>query len=117
MADQVVGTLDIVGGPGGEAYALRPASCVLARSLAANTAESITVPAVAASSTARYALFSCTGDFYANYTTTATVPGDTAITDATASELNPTMRFVSGVTTISVIAPSACILTVSFWRD
>ncbi len=112
MADQVVGTLDIVKGPGGEAYALRPATCVLARSLAASTAESITVP-----TGARFCLFSANGDFYANYTTTATVPGDTALADATASELNPAMRFISGVTTISVIAPAATIITAAFWRD
>ena len=110
MPDQTLNPLDIVGG--NLAYALRPATCVLARSLAANTAESVTVP-----SGARFALFSCTGDFYANYTTTATVPGDTAISDATASELNPSMRFISGVTTISVIAPAICVLTVAFWRD
>lgn len=110
MVDQVMKPLDIPGG--NMTYALRPATCVLARSLAASTAESITVP-----SGARFALFSATGDFYANYTTTATVPGDTAITDATASELNPAMRFISGVTTISVIATAAAVLTVAFWRD
>ncbi len=112
MADQVVGTLDIVKGPGGEAYALRPATCVLARALAANTAESITVP-----SGAKFCLLSATGDFYANYTTTATVPADTVLADATASELNPAMRYVPHVTTISVIAPSATVITASFWRD
>ena len=110
MPDQTLNRLDIVGGD--LAYALRPATCVLARSLAANTAESITVP-----TGARFALFSATGDFYANYTTTATVPGDTAIADATASELNPAMRWVSGVTTISVIAPATCVVTISFWVD
>ena len=110
MADQTLNRLDIVGG--NMAYALRPATCVLARSLAASTAESITVP-----TGARFALFSCSGDFYANYTTTATVPGDTVIADATASELNPAMRFISGITTISIIAPAACVVTLSIWTD
>lgn len=110
MADQTLNPLDIVRGE--QAYAIRPATCVLAKSLAASTAESITVP-----TGARFALFSATADFYANYTTTATVPGDTAISDATASELNPAMRFISGVTTISVIAPVATVLTIAFWRD
>lgn len=110
MADQTINRLDIVGG--NMAYALRPATCVLARSLAASTAESFTVP-----TGARFGLFSASGNFYANYTTTATVPGDTAITDATASELNPAMRFISGITTISVIAPVACVVTLSIWTD
>ena len=111
MADQTLGSFDVVGGAGGAAYALRPASCVLARALAASVAESITVPAGAV-----FALFSATGDVYANYTTTAAVPSDTAIADATASELNPAMRYVKGGTTISVISPASCVLTVSFWR-
>lgn len=110
MVDQVLPPLDIPGG--NMTFALRPSTCVLARSMAASTAESITVP-----TGARFVVFSATGDFYANYTTTATVPPDTAITDACASELNPSARFISGVTTISVIAPSATILTASFYRD
>jgi hypothetical protein len=110
MPDQTLNRLDVVGG--NISYALRPATCVLARELAANTAESITVPA-----NARFALFSATADIFVNYATTATVPGDTAVSDATASELNPSMRFVSGVTTISVISPEASVVTVSFWTD
>lgn len=111
MVDQVVGQISIVGGPGGDAFALKPATCVLARS-GITSAESVTVPTGAC-----YVLFSADGNFYANYTTTATVPGDTAITDATASELNPAMRYIKGVTTISLIAPSATNVTLSFWTD
>lgn len=106
MASGTVTYLQIRGGE--DAFAIRPADYVLSRSLAASTAESITVP-----TGGRYALFSATGDFYANYTTTATVPGD--VTNGQASELNPSMRFVQGVTTISVIAPADCVVTVSFW--
>ena len=112
MPDQTLNVLDIVGGPGGVAYALRPATCVLAKSLGVATAEDVTVP-----TGAKFCLFSATGDFYANYTTTATVPGDTAISAATASELNPGMRFISGVTTISIISSAAQVVTLSFWRD
>lgn len=80
----------------------------MARSLAAGVAESITVP-----SGAKYVVFSATADFYANYTTTATVPGD--VTDGTASELNPTGRIIQGVTTISVISADTCIITAAFY--
>lgn len=84
------------------------ATSVYSRSLAANTAEGITVPAGA-----NFAVFSATDDFYANYVTTATVPGD--VTDGTASELNPSIRNVSGVTTISVISSGTPIITVTFY--
>ena len=97
-------------------YALINPDFVLARSLAATTAESITVPTGPdGKSKASYVSFSSTCDFYANYSQTATVPGDT--TDGTASELNPMVRYLSGgVTTISVItAASSCIITASFY--
>lgn len=91
------------------AFAVTPSDCVMARSLAASTAESITVPTGAG-----IVLFSATGDFYANYTTTATVPGDT--TDGSASELNPGVRKVAAGATISVISPAACVITAAFYK-
>jgi hypothetical protein len=93
-----------------DSYSLRPSDYVLAKSLAAGVAESFTVP-----DNAKYVLFSATADFYANYTTTATVPGD--VTDGTASELNPALRILTSVTTISVIAPADCVITASFWTN
>lgn len=90
-------------------FLVPPSDCVLAKSLAASTAEDITVPSGAVG-----AVFSATADFYANYTTTATVPGD--VTDGSASELNPTTRDVTGVTTISVISPTTAIVTVAFYK-
>lgn len=116
MADQVPGPLDVV--RGAEAYALRPSKCVLARVLAANTAESFTVPT---SPRAKFVLFQAPQgvDFFANYTTTATVPSaDVVIADATASEQNPGMRFIpADCTAISVISASAMVITASFWTD
>lgn len=91
-------------------FALRAPDYVDAKALAANTAEAFTVP-----SNARYVVFSATGDFYVSYTTTATVPGDTS--DGTACELNPTIRYIPGVTTISVIAPATTILTAAYYRS
>lgn len=83
---------------------------VMARALAANTAESITVP-----SGARIVVLTCTENFYANPVTTAAVPGD--VTDGSASELNPQARSVVGVTTISVITAAAggAVLTAAFY--
>ena len=96
-----------------------PSNYILARALAANTAEDITVPAATAPTTARYVRLCGTVDFYYSTTTTATVPGDT--TDGTACELIPAGKvewlYISGVTTISVISAATCIVTASFFRD
>lgn len=83
---------------------------VMARSLAASTAEDITPPAGS-----RYVLFSGTADFYVQPYTTATVPGDT--TDGTASELNPSgYEFnTDNLPTFSVISAVACIVTAAFY--
>lgn len=80
-----------------------------ARVLAANTAEDITVP-----TGAKWAIFSANGDFYARVGGTATVPA-ADVTDGTASMLNPTLRNVEGVTTISVIASEARVVVVGFF--
>lgn len=89
-------------------FVIPPSDFVLSRALAADVAESFTVPAGA-----KYVVFSATGDFYANYSATATVPGD--VTNGSASELNPTARDVSGVATISIIAQAITIVTASFY--
>lgn len=93
-----------------ELACLPPSDSVMARALAANTAETITVPAGA-----EYVVFAGTADFYAAYGTgvTATVPGDT--TDGSASELNPTMRNIKGKRDISVISAATCIVTAAFY--
>lgn len=92
-------------------YALGMPTYVNARVLAANTAESFTVP-----TGAQFVSFASNCDFYANYTTTASVPGSD-ITDGSANELNPLVRIVDGaVTSISVItAATSCIITTSFY--
>ncbi len=82
---------------------------VNANSLAASVAESQTVP-----TGARWVLFSAACNFYANPTTTATVPGD--VTNGSASELNPSSWYVADVATISVIAPTACVITFAFYK-
>jgi hypothetical protein len=86
-----------------------PPTSVMARSLAASVAESIAVP-----SGAKYVIFGANGIFYAHCYTTATVPSDT--TDGTASEASPAgYELPAEVTTISVIAPAAAIVTAAFY--
>lgn len=89
-------------------FALPAPDYVLSRLLAASTAESFTVPAGA-----RFVVFSATADFYANYSTTATVPGD--VTDGSASELNPSVRDIQGVSAISIISAATPIVTAAFY--
>jgi hypothetical protein len=94
---------------GGLMVGFARANYILARSLAANTAESFTVP-----SGAQYVNFSATADYYVSFVTTATVPGDT--TDGSASVLNPGLRSIEGATTISVISAATCIITAEFFK-
>ena len=94
-------------------FGLPPSEYVQSVSLAASTAELIPVPA-----TAQFVLFSATCNFYANYSTTATVPGD--VTNGSASELNPTQRVLmlgsTRIAAISVISAAACVITASFYK-
>lgn len=90
--------------------AVPPASHIDARVLAANTAESHTVPAGS-----RIVVFSSTSDFYVNYTTTAAIPA-ADITNGSAPELNPSARILpSSVTTLSLISPTSCTVTMAFY--
>lgn len=90
--------------------ALRVPAYVDAKALGAGVAEAFAVP-----TGARYALFSSTTNFYAKYDGAATVPGDTA--DGSAAELNPATRYLGDqVSEISVIAPSAGVVTVMFYK-
>ncbi|MEF8758328.1 MAG: hypothetical protein V5B36_00950 [Candidatus Accumulibacter sp. UW25] len=75
-----------------------------------NVAESPTLPA-----DARFILFSSTADFYARVNGTASVPS-TDVTDGSASEINPTIRSLLGVTSLSLIAPANCTVSLSFYK-
>lgn len=91
----------------------QPPDWVDARVLAIATAERHTIP-----SGANFVSFSANGDFYALFGgsgVTAAIPGSDVI-DGTASEMNPMARKIpSGATHISLIAPAATIVTLSFW--
>lgn len=86
-----------------------------ARVLAAGVAETFQAPAGA-----KYVLFSGNADFYAKIaasSTAATVPA-ADITDGTAAELNPGMRTLPGDQAyISLIAPAATVVTLSFYGN
>lgn len=103
--------------------ALRCPDYVDSRVLAAGVAEAIAVPtrATAAGGTQRasHVLINSNADVYARYNsslagTAAAVPTD--ITNGTACELNPAIRFLgSSVAEISLISASACIVTAAFY--
>lgn len=93
----------------GEYFALPPSDYVNSVELTADQAESMAIP-----ETAKYAQFASTGDFYVNYSTDAAVPED--VSDGSAAEMNPTMRYVLGITRLSLVAPADCAVTVSFYK-
>lgn len=93
-------------------FIMRTPDYVDVRVLTAGVAVQHTIP-----TDARVVVFSADGDFYAAYGTnpTATVP-TIDVTDGTASEMNPTARFLKGQAKISLISADAAIITLSFFR-
>lgn len=92
--------------------ALRAPQYIQARILAANTAESITVP-----TNARFVVFAANCDFYVSYDADTAVVPSADVDDGTSNEMNPTVRYIPGLTSLSVISASACILTATFYRE
>lgn len=86
-----------------------PSAYIDARVLAANVAESHTIPA-----TATRVILSGTCNFYAKPGGTAAVPA-ADVTDGTASDLNPSGYTFSGQTAIGLIAAETCIVTLRFY--
>ena len=76
--------------------------------LLANIAESFTIPAGA-----NHVLFKGTGDFYVSANATATVPVDNQA--GTSAELNPSIRALTGVTSLSVISAAGITVTAAFY--
>lgn len=88
---------------------------VQARVLAANVAETMTVPAGT-----QLVIFASTCNFYAKVGNSAAVPA-ADVTDGTASELNPAAWYLAAATTattnITVItADATCILTAAAYK-
>lgn len=63
---------------------------------------------------ANYVLFSANGDFYYKRNGGAVVPSSD-VTNGSGPELNPTIRYIGGSTTISLISPSSCVITMAFY--
>jgi hypothetical protein len=62
--------------------------------------------------------FSATAPFYATFGTTSTTVVPTAnITNGTGAVLNPTIRSVNGISVIGLIAPTAAVVTVSYYNE
>ena len=81
-----------------------------ARVLEANVAETHNVPTGAV-----YCVFSATDNFYVNFTTTATVPG-ADVTTGVGSFLNPGTMKIQGLTSFSLISPTAAVVTMAFFK-
>jgi hypothetical protein len=98
---------------GRQTFARKPSVHVDARVLGIATRESYTLP-----SGAKFVIFSANGDFYAkpdDGASNVAVPG-ADVTDGTAGELNPLVWNVEGATSIGLIAPAACIVTMAVYK-
>lgn len=94
---------------GQSTFAVPFSDTINVQTLAPTVAESVTIP-----SGAKYVVFSSSADFYARINAAATIPvGD--VTDGSGSEMNPSIRQLRDVTTLSVISPSACTITLAFY--
>lgn len=87
--------------------------------LTASTAKTITVPTFTNSAggqtAARKCVLSFDADIFVNWGTTATIPaGDT--TDGTGSELNPTARTLSNISSFSIISAAAAKGSIAWYR-
>ena len=87
--------------------------------LTANTAKTITVPTFPNSANVQTPAKKCVINFdaniWVNWGTTATIPsGDTI--DGTGSELNPSARTLSGVTSFSIISGAAAKGSIAWYR-
>jgi hypothetical protein len=84
--------------------------------LTANVSATQAVPKNAAGASATWVVFSANCNFFALPGATAAVPGSTT-TDGSASMQNPAAWNISNsVTQITVIAPTACVVTLSFYQ-
>ena len=78
--------------------------------LAAGTAKAVIVPTAAV-----FAVFLATGTFYARWGGGAAAVPAADVTDGTGAEVNPTVRSVAGVASLSLIAPAACVVAVAWY--
>ena len=60
------------------------------------------------------AVFSANGDFWANYDISIAAIPSADITDGTAPEFKPTVRLIDDVTTLHLMAPANCLVSILF---
>ncbi len=98
-----------IGAQGQATGAINTTDTYYAGELAAATNQSVTLPA-----NANICVFSANGDFYVRYDgTAATVP--TGAIAASTVDLNPSVRDVSNLTTLNIIAPATTKITLAFY--
>jgi len=103
-------------GKGSQTFALIHSDAINAVILAAATAKSITIP-----TGSKFVILNALDSYgasvgiYLNVGSTAEIPaGD--VTDGSASEINPGVRYIAGATTVSVISPVACYVSAAFYN-
>jgi hypothetical protein len=82
------------------------------RSLAANTAETETPPSGAA-----YVVFKCDQDFWVCWSGGSAVVPASDVSDGTGSELNPTERYIVGISTFSIISAAASSISMAYYAE
>lgn len=112
----MAGSLDSLNVTADGAFAptIRPTTYTAVRTLAADTAEYINVP-----TGAKYAVFGSSGTFACRYNAAQAGTQAAAFTDATGGdtiEINPTVRYLYGISELSVIAKGDVYLSVSFFN-
>jgi len=97
---------------GGQVFGINRPMYTNTMVLAANTAESITVPAGA-----QFVILNGNVDYWADFVTTAAIPA-ADVTDGSSPVLINAINVFSleGATTISVISASTCLATASFYK-
>lgn len=96
------------------ALLMTPTTYTAVRTLAADTAEYINVP-----TGAKYAVFGSSGTFACRYNAAQAGTGAASFADATGGdtiEINPTVRYLSGITELSVIAKGDVYISVTFFK-
>ena len=112
----MVGTLSpmTVMHDGSFALTVNPTTYTTVRTLAADVAEYINVPTGAV-----YAIFGSSGTFACRYNATQAGTAAASFADSTGGDtidINPTIRFIRGVTELSVIAKGDVYISVTFYK-
>ena len=99
---------------GSFALFMTPTTYTAIRTLAVDVAEYINVP-----TDAKYAFFGSSGTFACRYNATQAGTAGASFADSTGGDtidINPTVRFLKGITEISLIAKGDVYVSVTFYR-